>query len=106
MTRIIKLRHGLDINLAGKAETVKRSCSGGKVFSLMPCCFEGVKPKVVVKEGDRVKAGDALFVNKDFPEVGFASPVSGSAWWSAASAARCSASAWRLTNSRSMPISA
>ena len=77
MTRIIKLRHGLDINLAGKAETVKRSCSGGKVFSLMPCCFEGVKPKVVVKEGDRVKAGDALFVNKDFPEVGFASPVSG-----------------------------
>jgi Na+-transporting NADH:ubiquinone oxidoreductase subunit A len=32
---------------------------------------------VVVKEGDVVKAGDALFVNKLYPEVRFASPVSG-----------------------------
>ena len=34
-------------------------------------------PKVVVKEGDKVLAGDALFVNKQYPEVKFASPVSG-----------------------------
>ena len=34
-------------------------------------------PKVVVKEGDHVKAGDALFINKQYPEVKFASPVSG-----------------------------
>ena len=34
-------------------------------------------PKVVVKEGDKVKAGDALFVNKNYPSVKFASPVSG-----------------------------
>ena len=39
--------------------------------------FVGVTPKVAVKEGDHVRAGDALFVNKRFPEVGFASPVSG-----------------------------
>ena len=31
----------------------------------------------MVKEGDRVKAGDVLFINKDYPEVGFSSPVSG-----------------------------
>ena len=43
----------------------------------MPDDFEGVTPKVVVKEGDKVKAGDALFVNKQYPEVKFASPVSG-----------------------------
>ena len=43
----------------------------------MPDDFEGVTPKVVVKEGDKVKAGDALFVNKQFPQVKFASPVSG-----------------------------
>lgn len=77
MTRIIKLHRGLDINLAGKAETRKRALSGGGVYALQPDCFEGVKPKVVVKEGDVVKAGDALFVNKDYPEVRFASPVSG-----------------------------
>ena len=36
-----------------------------------------MKPKVVVKEGDAVKAGDALFVDKLHPEVKFVSPVSG-----------------------------
>jgi Na+-transporting NADH:ubiquinone oxidoreductase subunit A len=34
-------------------------------------------PKVVVREGDKVKAGDTLFVNKLCPDVRFASPVSG-----------------------------
>lgn len=77
MTRIIKLRRGLDINLAGKAEQKKVHVATSKVFALQPDCFEGVKPKVVVKEGDMVKAGDALFVNKDYPEVKFGSPVSG-----------------------------
>jgi Na+-transporting NADH:ubiquinone oxidoreductase subunit A len=50
--------------------------SNGK-FALLPDDFEGVTPKVVVKEGDYVKAGDALFVNKQYPDVRFASPVSG-----------------------------
>ena len=43
----------------------------------MPDDFTGVKPKVVVKEGDAVKVGDALFVDKLHPEVKFVSPVSG-----------------------------
>ena len=77
MTKIIKLHQGLDIRLVGKAEKVKRPAPSGTAFALMPDSFVGVKPKVVVKEGDRVKAGDALFVNKDCPEVRFASPVSG-----------------------------
>ena len=50
--------------------------SNGK-YALVPDDFEGVTPKVVVREGDKVKAGDALFVNKQYPEVRFASPVSG-----------------------------
>ena len=77
MTRIINLRRGLDINLAGKAKLNKVAVAPSKVYALQPDCFEGVKPKVVVKEGDVVKAGDALFVNKDYPEVKFGSPVSG-----------------------------
>ena len=77
MTKIIKLSRGLDINLSGKAEQKKLSVAGGGTYALQPAGFEGVKPKVVVKEGDKVKAGDALFVNKACPEVKFASPVSG-----------------------------
>lgn len=77
MTKFVRLSRGLDINLAGKAEKTKRVLKPGEVFALTPSSFEGVKPKVMVKEGDRVKAGDVLFINKDYPEVGFSSPVSG-----------------------------
>ena len=51
MANVIKLRKGLDINLVGRA--------------------------MVVREGDRVKVGEALFVDKNCPDVRFASPVSG-----------------------------
>ena len=77
MTNLFKLRKGLDINLAGKAEKKKLQLKSNGKYALQPDCFEGVVPKVVVKEGDKVKAGDALFVNKNCPEMKFASPVSG-----------------------------
>ncbi|MBP3689538.1 MAG: Na(+)-translocating NADH-quinone reductase subunit A [Bacteroidaceae bacterium] len=77
MAKVIKLRKGLDINLKGKAaaEIATAKCPGE--YALCPDDFYGVKPKVVVKEGDAVKAGDALFVDKLHPEVKFVSPVSG-----------------------------
>ena len=77
MARVIKLSRGLDINLAGKARKSRMTLKADQTFALVPEWFEGVKPKAVVKEGDKVKAGDPLFVSKDFPEVRFASPVSG-----------------------------
>ena len=77
MANVIKLHKGLDINLKGRAEAKKIQLKSNGKFALVPDDFEGVTPKVVVKEGDKVKAGDALFVNKQYPEVKFASPVSG-----------------------------
>jgi Na+-transporting NADH:ubiquinone oxidoreductase subunit A len=77
MTKIVKLHRGLDINLKGAAAKEKQTIQAGAVYALQPDDFQGVKPKVVVKEGEKVKAGDALFINKAYPEVKFASPVSG-----------------------------
>ena len=77
MANVIRLRKGLDIHLQGKAEETKMNLKSNGHFALVPDDFEGVVPKVVVREGDIVKAGDALFVNKLYPEVRFASPVSG-----------------------------
>ena len=77
MANVIKLHKGLDINLQGKAAEEKLSLKSNGRFALVPDDFEGVTPKVVVKEGDVVKAGNALFVNKQYPEMKFASPVSG-----------------------------
>lgn len=77
MTNVYQLKRGLDIHLAGKASSDVRTPKGSAVYGLVPDSFTGVKPKVVVKEGDAVKAGDALFVNKLHPQVKFVSPVSG-----------------------------
>ena len=78
MTNVIKLRKGLDINLKGKADRgVTLQVAPAGEYALVPEAFAGVTPKVVVREGDHVNAGDALFVNKAHPEVKFASPVSG-----------------------------
>ena len=77
MANVIKLRKGLDINLKGKAEAKIVVTSASDVYGLVPDAFVGIKPKLVAKEGDVVKAGDALFVDKLHPEVKFVSPVSG-----------------------------
>jgi Na+-transporting NADH:ubiquinone oxidoreductase subunit A len=77
MANVIKLRKGLDIRLQGRAEEQKIQLKSNGSYALVPDDFEGITPKVVVKEGDHVRAGDALFVNKQYPEVSFASPVSG-----------------------------
>ena len=77
MKKVIKLRKGLDIQLEGKAEKRKLSIRKSGEFALVPDDFTGITPKLVVRENDRVKAGEALFVDKNCPEVKFASPVSG-----------------------------
>ena len=77
MAKVIKLRKGLNINLKGKAEAKVIAIDASDVYGLVPDAFVGVKPKLVAKEGDVVKAGDALFVDKLHPEVKFVSPVSG-----------------------------
>lgn len=77
MANVIKLRKGLNINLKGKAASQINATKQSGIYGLVPDAFVGVKPKVVVKEGDEVKAGDALFVNKLHQEMKFVSPVSG-----------------------------
>ena len=77
MAKVIKLRKGLDIKLKGRAKAEVVEIGASEIFGLVPDAFVGVKPKLVAKEGDVVKAGDALFVDKKHPEVKFVSPVSG-----------------------------
>lgn len=77
MPEVIKLRKGLDIRLKGSAVKELVSVDAPKAYALVPDDFTGVTPKVVVSEGQSVKAGEALFVDKKHPEVKFVSPVSG-----------------------------
>jgi len=77
MSEVIKIKRGLDIRLAGKAEKVFGQAALPEHFAIKPSDFHGVVPKMVVKVGDKVKAGTVLFYDKYRPEVKFVSPVSG-----------------------------
>jgi Na+-transporting NADH:ubiquinone oxidoreductase subunit A len=77
MSKIIKLRKGLDIHLAGEpAPKIIEAC-GSDTYAVSPPDFEGVLPKLLVREGDKVKAGSPLFFDKAHEEILFTSPVSG-----------------------------
>lgn len=77
MSKIITLRKGLDINLQGKAEETLAEAPRSSEYAVSPLDFEGVTPKLLVKVGDKVKAGTPLFFNKYNERVLFTSPVSG-----------------------------
>ncbi len=74
----IKLKKGFDINLEGKAEKTVVQAPASEYYAIKPEEFIGyVKPKLLVKEGDQVKAGQALYYDKSLESMKFASPVSG-----------------------------
>lgn len=77
MAKVIKLRKGLDINLKGKPRKELIPVEDPGVYAMIPDDFTGMKPKVVVGEGDSVKVGEALFVDKNNPQIKVVSPVSG-----------------------------
>jgi len=77
MSKTIKLRKGFDIKMQGAAEHIFFQNPMPETVALKPTDFVGMTAKMVVKEGDKVLAGDPLFIDKFHPEIQFASPVSG-----------------------------
>lgn len=77
MSNDIKIRKGLDIKLKGVAEKTISAAPRSKKFAIKPTDFHGVTPKMVLKEGASVKAGEPLFFSKYSDSIKFVSPVSG-----------------------------
>ncbi len=77
MSEVIKIKKGLDIRLKGTADNVFGQAQLPDLFAIKPTDFHGVVPKMVIKEGEKVKAGSVLFYDKYQPDVKFVSPVSG-----------------------------
>ena len=77
MNKVIKLTKGLDIPMEGKAEQQVISLPQPEVYAIVPDHYAGIKPKMLVREGDVVKAGSALFCDKSHESMLFVSPVSG-----------------------------
>jgi Na+-transporting NADH:ubiquinone oxidoreductase subunit A len=77
MSKVVKIRRGLDISLKGVAEKVLSKTGKVKSYALKPGDFPHLVPKLTVREGVEVAAGAPLFVDKQNPAVRYASPVSG-----------------------------
>lgn len=77
MPETIKIRKGLDIPIKGQPQNTTFTPAYSSTYAVKPTDFHGIKPKVAVKTGDRVKAGTTIAYNKDRPEIRFTAPVSG-----------------------------
>lgn len=78
MSKLVKLKKGFDIKLVGKAEKKIVDFRPVQTFAIKPTDFIGMqRPKVVVNEGDIVKAGTPIMFDKAMDQVLYVSPVSG-----------------------------
>ncbi|MGB2226165.1 MAG: Na(+)-translocating NADH-quinone reductase subunit A [Polaribacter sp.] len=71
------MKKGLTIKLVGDAKQTTTSVAQSKVYAVQPADFHGITPKILAKEGTKVKAGEALFYSKSDERILFPSPVSG-----------------------------
>lgn len=72
-----KLKKGLDLPIKGEP---KQEISGSKTtrkVALLGEDYVGMKPTMIIKEGDAVKVGQVLFTDKKQPDVKYTSPGSG-----------------------------
>lgn len=77
MSKDINIKRGLDIELIGAAEPITSKAVSSNVYAITLKEFHGIIPKMLLKEGAEVKAGEALFYNKNNENMLFVSPVSG-----------------------------
>ena len=77
MSNDIRVKSGLSINLKGAPENIVKKAPFPKTVSINPSDFHLITPKMVVKVGEKVSAGDVVFFSKKNPEIKFCSPVSG-----------------------------
>jgi Na+-transporting NADH:ubiquinone oxidoreductase subunit A len=73
----VKITKGVDIKLKGTADRVYANIAQSQYYAVKPSDFHLLIPKLIVKVGDSVKAGDILFHDKNMERIKFTSPVSG-----------------------------
>jgi len=77
MSKDIRIKKGLNLNLVGAAELTTSKAVSSNVYTLNLEDFHGVTPKMLVKQGAEIKAGEPIFYNKNVEDMLFVSPVSG-----------------------------
>lgn len=73
----ITIKKGLDIPIAGKPQLEISDAAEASSVGLVGWDTPGLKPKMAVAVGDRVKLGQVLFVDKRNPDVRYTAPGCG-----------------------------
>ena len=71
------IRKGFDIKIAGRPEGAVREAPEPLLVGVEPAEFLGVKPKLLVAEGDQIETGSPLFADKVRRGLHLRSPVTG-----------------------------
>ena len=74
---ILKLKNNFKVTFEGEPSSNVKKVKTSSLIGVSPLKYNFIKAKLVVKEGDLVKKGQALFFDKKNPQVYFHSPVSG-----------------------------
>ena len=77
MSKDIRIKRGLTLPLKGEAEKKVLEAPRSKTYAIKPPDFYTAVPKMAIKEGTAVLAGDVLFFSKYDEDLKFTSPVSG-----------------------------
>jgi Na+-transporting NADH:ubiquinone oxidoreductase subunit A len=74
---LIRIRKGIDLPLKGAPSSDLENINNISECALLGDDFPGMKPTMLVREGDRVKKGEPVFADKKNTEITFTAPVSG-----------------------------
>ncbi len=71
------IKEGLDLPITGGPEQIIEKGNKVKTVAILGKDYVGLKPKMMVAEGDTVKLGQVLFTDKQNQGVNFTSPAAG-----------------------------
>ncbi len=74
---MIKINKGLDLPIAGAPEQTIQNGPKVRTVALLGQDYIGMKPTMMVKEGDRVKLGQVIFTDKKTEGVQYTAPGAG-----------------------------
>jgi Na+-transporting NADH:ubiquinone oxidoreductase subunit A len=77
MSKHIKIAKGLDLSLGGEPEQSVHPGPDIRHVALLGEDYIGLKPRLLVSEGDVVARGQPLFIDKRDPDISYCSPAQG-----------------------------
>ncbi len=77
VTTRIRIKKGLDIPIAGEPQQSIHPGAPVRQVALCGPDYPGLRPRLLVKKGDAVGAGQPLFIDKRDPAVPYCSPGQG-----------------------------